>query len=138
MKGHTFWLSALIFGLIACSGPEPILYPNAHLANVGETTAEKDIAECRELAEEYGASAGEPGEEVATSTAVGGGAGAATGAVGGAILGSAGTGAAVGAATGATAGLIRGLFKENEPSQVHVRFVEKCLRDRGYEPIGWE
>lgn len=129
---------ALLMALAGCSSPQPVLYPNDHLAAVGPDAAEKDIDDCQALAEEYGAEAGDPGEEVAGSTLVGGGAGAATGAVGGAIVGSAGTGAAVGAATGATAGLIRGLFKSNDPSPTHVRFVEKCLRDRGYEPIGWE
>ena len=57
---------------------------------------------------------------------------------GGAVLGRAGRGAAVGAATGATGGFLRGLFKGRQPSQVHKRFVDKCLRDRGYEPLGWE
>lgn len=123
---------------MACSSPKPVLYPNDHLAAVGEERAEEDIEECSELAEAYGAEAGDPGREVAGSTAVGGAGGAATGAVGGAIVGSAGTGAAIGAATGATAGLLRGLFTANEPGATHVKFVEKCLRDKGYEPIGWE
>lgn len=129
----------LMLATAACSSPEPVLYPNAHLTKVGQATANRDIAECKALAESYGASAqkGKTGE-VAGSTAIGGGSGAATGAVGGAIVGSPGTGAAVGGATGATAGLFRGLFKSRGPSEVHMRFVDKCLRDRGYEPIGWE
>ncbi len=131
-------LLALAAVLSACSSPQPVLYPNDYLASVGSDVAEKDIDKCQNLAEEYGAGAGDPSGEVAKSTAIGGGAGAATGAVGGAIVGSAGTGAALGAATGATAGLIRGLFNSNDPSPTHVRFVEKCLRDRGYEPIGWD
>lgn len=139
-KLMTGWALALVavLGLGACSSPQPVLYPNDYLAAVGPDAAEKDVDECQNLAEEYGASAGDPSGEVAKSTVIGGGAGAATGAVGGAIVGSAGTGAALGAATGATAGLIRGLFTADEPSATHVRFVEKCLRDRGYEPIGWE
>jgi hypothetical protein len=131
----------ILIGLAAggCSTPEPVLYPNAHLKSVGQSTADHDIAECKQLAEAYGASASNSAAgDVAGSTAVGGGAGAATGAAGGAVVGSAGTGAAVGAATGATAGFIRGLFKSRQPSGIHVKFVDKCLRDRGYEPIGWE
>ena len=131
----------LLLGLAAtgCAAPEPVLYPNAHLESVGTAAAERDIEECQARAEAYGASAkdGKAGK-VAGSTAIGGAGGGAVGAAGGAVLGRPGRGAAVGAATGATAGLVRGLFKPREPSQVHKRFVEKCLRDRGYEPIGWD
>ena len=74
----------------------------------------------------------------AKDTAVGGAFGAAVGAVGGAIVGSAGRGAAVGGATGATAGILRGLFKSSEPDPVYRSFVEKCLREKGYEPMGWK
>lgn len=131
-----FLLSLAVAG---CAGPKPVLYPNDHLKAVGQSQAQSDISACQTMAEDYGASANkDSGAQVAGSTAVGGGAGAATGAVGGAILGSAGRGAAVGAATGATAGLIRGLMKSGEPSGVHKKFVDKCLRDKGYEPIGWE
>ena len=62
----------------------------------------------------------------------------ATGAAGGAVLGRPGTGAAVGAATGATAGFMRSLFKGSEPSQAYRGFVDRCLRERGYDPVGWE
>ncbi len=134
------WMLSLVaLATFGCSSPEPVLYPNAHLTNQGPVAAKRDVADCKEMAEAHGASGNKgAGTEVAKSTAVGGGAGAATGAVGGAILGSAGTGAAVGAATGATAGLLRGLFKSGQPTTVHKKFVERCLRDRGYEPIGWE
>ncbi len=122
--------------ITGCSGPQPILYPNDHLKNVGPTQAELDIEECQQLAEDYVAS--NPGATVAGNTAVGGATGGAMGAVGGAISGGAGTGAAVGAAVGATAGLIRGLFQASQPTPVHKSFVNKCLSERGYESIGWE
>lgn len=125
-----------VLTLSACAASRPVLYPNAHLARVGPGQAEQDIATCRGLADQYVASGG--AGTVAGSTAVGGGAGAAIGAAGGAVRGSAGTGAAVGAATGATAGLIRGLFKASEPSPTYKNFVNHCLRERGYEPVGWQ
>ena len=75
---------------------------------------------------------------VAGSTAVGGGVGGATGAVGGAISGGVGLGAAVGAAMGATVGLFRGLFRASEPTPAYKSFMNRCLKDRGYESIGWE
>jgi Glycine-zipper domain len=133
---------ALIGMLAACSsGPKPILYPNDRLRAVGQAQADQDIAECRELAANAGASAGsDQARSAAGGTAVGGAIGGATGAVGGAILGRPGTGAAVGAATGATAGLLRSVFSGGggQPSPAYRNFVDRCLRERGYEPVGWE
>jgi len=129
----------LLAGVAACASPEPVLYPNAYLDRVGPAQAERDIAECRELAEAAGAR-GETGEagRAAANVGVGGAAGAATGAVGGAVVGSPGTGAAVGAATGATAGLLRSIFRRPAPSPAYRNVVERCLAERGYEPMGWE
>jgi hypothetical protein len=73
-----------------------------------------------------------------SNTAVGGAAGGVTGAVGGAVLGSAGRGAAFGAATGATAGLMRSIFSRPQPSGAYKAFVNRCLAERGYEPVGWD
>jgi Glycine-zipper domain len=126
-------------GLAACAGPKPVLYPNQHLEAVGQARAERDIAECQALAESAGARAApDRGARTAGSTAVGGAAGAATGVVGGAVVGSPGTGAAVGAATGATAGLLRSIFSSRGPSAAYQGFVDRCLRERGYEPVGWD
>ena len=55
-----------------------------------------------------------------------------------AIVGTAGTGAAIGAASGATASLLRSLFGSKPPRQTHMRFVDRCLQERGYEPMGWD
>jgi len=123
----------VIFG---CGTQKPVLYPNAYYEKVGGTRAETDIDECSSRAREYVSS--NPAKGVAKDTVVGGGAGAAVGAVGGAIVGSAARGAAVGAATGATAGLLRGLFQSSEPDPLYKSFVEKCLREKGYEPMGWK
>ncbi|OGC01479.1 MAG: cell envelope biogenesis protein OmpA [candidate division NC10 bacterium RIFCSPLOWO2_12_FULL_66_18] len=122
--------------LSGCASQKPVLYPNAHLARVGQAQAERDMAECKQLADQF-IKSGAAGT-VAGSTAVGAGAGAAVGAAGGAIRGQASTGAAVGAATGATGGFLRGLFKASEPNPVYKNFVDRCLRERGYEPVGWE
>jgi outer membrane lipoprotein SlyB len=129
------------FTLAGCaSGPKPILYPNEKLKTVGQAQADQDIADCRKMASNAGASAGSgKAGQAAGSTAAGGAIGGATGAVGGAILGSAGTGAAVGAATGATAGLLRSMFSGGGgPSQAYKNFVDHCLRERGYDPVGWQ
>ncbi|MDH5426881.1 MAG: glycine zipper family protein [Nitrospirota bacterium] len=143
MKKRTRILSLclmLIFGLIVgCAGPQPVLYPNAHLQEVGKDLAEEDVAACEELAEDY-VSKSNAGEKVATRTVAGGAIGAAGGAVGGAIAGNVGIGAAIGAAVGATQGFLQGLFgaSRSEPSPAYRNFVNRCLKERGYEPMGWD
>jgi outer membrane lipoprotein SlyB len=138
------WPKALrVFALIcllssvACSQKRPVLYPNYHLQEVGDETAQTEIDECITLAKEYGASSSSSGK-VAKKTAGGGAVGAAGGAASGAVFGSVGRGAAAGAAGGAAIGCLQGLFGSREPDPVHRQFVETCLRERGYEPIGWK
>jgi outer membrane lipoprotein SlyB len=133
----------LVFGTVAtillgCAGVrQPVLYPNAHMQQMGKAQADQDVANCRALASQYAQSGA--GKEIAQDTVIGGAGGAAVGAVGGAVSGyGAGRGAGVGAATGATAGLLRGLFRRTEPSPVQKNFVDRCLRERGYEVIGWQ
>lgn len=131
-------LSLLLSGS-GCAGPKPILYPNAHYKQVGEATAEQDIAECFEMAKEAGATPSQSKSgQVAGSTVAGGVIGSAAGAVGGAVVGHPGRGAMVGAASGATGGFLRGLFRKSPPSQAYTQFVNRCLQERGYEPVGWE
>ena len=138
---------AIIFAagaLVGCASQRPILYPSAHLNQVGTTVAEHDIDLCMRMAEDYVSSGGRT-EKAVEAAAVGGGTsaaiGAAAGAAGGAIVGRAGTAAAVGAAGGGAAGVTRGLIhglsgkKEHDP--VYKNFVNRCLRERGYDPIGW-
>jgi uncharacterized protein YcfJ len=134
-------LGLVLLGVLlsACSAPKPILYPNPHYQQVGESGAAQDIAECSEMAKDASAKPGpEKTGQVAGSTAAGGAIGSAAGAVGGAIIGRPGRGAMVGAASGATAGLLRGLFRKTPPSETYKQFVNRCLKERGYDPVGWE
>ena len=125
--------------VVGCAAPKPILYPNAHSQQVGKEVADRDIDECREMAKDAGATAsqGKSGQ-VAGSTTAGGAIGSAAGAVGGAVVGHPGRGAMVGAASGATAGFLRGLFRRSPPSNAYKQFVNRCLKERGYDPVGWE
>jgi hypothetical protein len=129
----------IVFFVVGCAAPKPILYPNAHLKQVGEEVANRDVDECREMAKDAGAkpSQGKTGQ-VAGSTTTGGAIGSAAGAVGGAVIGHPGPGAMVGAASGATAGFLRGLFRRSPPSNAYKQFVQRCLKERGYDPMGWE
>jgi outer membrane lipoprotein SlyB len=133
-----FLIIPLIF-LVACAGPKPVLYPNNHFEQVGRERADQDVAECEEWASEY-VSQTKAGEKVAGQTVAGGAIGAASGAVGGAIVGSAGLWAAIGAAVGATQGLLVGLFRagSSDPSPAYQNFVNRCLKEQGYEPMGWD
>ena len=75
----------------------------------------------------------------ARDTVAGGAVGGAAGAAGGAILGHAGRGAAVGAASAAAATLVRALFFQRPTtSDAHITYVNRCLADQGYEPVGWQ
>ncbi len=124
---------ALVF-LVGCSSQRPVVYPNAHLQEVGEEQAEKDMVACEQLADEH-VSESNAGEQVVGQTALGGAIGAAGGAVIGAITGDPGFGAAIGAAAGAAQGLIRGLLgaASSDPNPAYQNFVNRCLKDAGYE-----
>lgn len=140
MNRHALVLAAFgtLLLTVACSAPSPVLYPNDKLNEVGRVQADRDIGACKEMAAAGGANpaSGEIAQG-ARNTAVGGAVGAATGAAGGAVLGSAGKGAAFGAATGATVGMMRSIFSRPQPSGAYKAFVNRCLRERGYDPVGW-
>jgi len=114
-----------------------VLYPNAQLEAVGPAAAQQDIDDCLQKAAAAGYTSGSGGQ-VAGTTAVGAATGAALGAAVGAVAGRAGTGAAMGAAGGGSAGLIRGIFGSRNLDPVQQRFVDQCLKEKGYEVIGWQ
>jgi len=97
--------------------------------------AERDIELCMRRARQFAAS--DRAEEVATETAVGATVGAAAGAAGGAVVGRPAKGAAVGAASGGAASFLRSLFYRRDSELAFRHLVERCLREKGYEPIGW-
>jgi hypothetical protein len=140
-KGFSSRMTACLFlvlllGAFGCS-QKPVLYPNAHLNEVGKAQADTDIKACMALADEYGA-ADSAAKKTAKQTAGGAAVGGAVGAASGAIFGSAGRGAAAGAAGGAAGGLVRGMLGSGDKGQAYRNFVNKCLRDKGYEPTGWK
>lgn len=122
--------------LAGCSTKRPVLYPNDHLQKVGGAQAQKDIDECYRLAEAYLKS--NPDAKVVKDAAEAGVVGGAAGAAGGAVWGHAGKGAATGAAVGVAGGIMHGIFRASEPKPVYKNFVNRCLQEKGYDPIGWE
>jgi hypothetical protein len=136
-------ISALLLWASACASHRPVLSSNAHLTRVGPSVAEGDIDECIRRAEAGSNERRETSkEDVVAGTAASTAVGAAAGGAGGAVVGRAGQGAAAGAAGGAAASLtyalMRGLFTSNKAPDVSRRaFVDRCLREKGYEPTGW-
>jgi hypothetical protein len=53
------------------------------------------------------------------------------------VTSSVGRGAAAGAAGGAAGSVARGLWHWNDPDPAERGYVEHCLRERGYDVIGW-
>ncbi len=129
-------MAVSILFLSGCAAQSPVLYPNWHLKNVGEAKAQSDIEECSHLAESYVRS--NPGAKVVGGTIVGGAGGAIVGGAVGAVTGNIGRGALAGGVAGATSGLVRGIYKASQPSPVYKAFVNRCLKEKGYDPIGWE
>ena len=121
---------------LGCAQQRPVLYPSPYMKTVGQERADADVNDCIRLASEQGAQR-DAGGQVAKDTAEGGAVGGAVGAGVGAVLSSVGRGAAAGAAGGTAGALTRGLFRSSEPDPVFRGFVDRCLRDKGYEPIGW-
>ena len=131
----------LVLAITACATPRPVLYPNSRYEEVGKDAAERDIDRCIALAKQFKANPPRQGAEgvggdVVENTAVG----AATGAAAGAVVGNAGRGAGIGAAGGAASSIVRGIFRgarRTQPYGAFHLFVERCLEQEGYEPIGW-
>lgn len=118
--------------VVGCSTKRPVLYPNTHLKEVGQEQADRDTQECYSLAKQYLKS--QSGNQAVEDSVKSGTVGAAAGAAGGAVYGHAGKGAAAGAAASAT----RSLLRVRDPSPLFMNYVNQCLREKGYQPIGWE
>ncbi|HEU4429764.1 MAG TPA: hypothetical protein VFT98_13465 [Myxococcota bacterium] len=133
-----FGLCVLIGGaVLGCATPRPVLYPNDELRRAGREQAERDIDQCLALAQEdVGSGRGRSGERVAARTATGAATGAAVGA---AASRSAARGAAGGAAGAATHAVLGSVLnpRRNQPDPVFRNYVDRCLRERGYDVIGW-
>jgi hypothetical protein len=144
-----FFLLLLLLAIpLACASPRGTaqgggwksdvqLYPNDHYRQVGMEVAEMDVATCKVMADRQVGNASTAGT-VAKNTVGGAALGAALGAVGGAIVGSPGTGAAMGAAVGGTGGLAKGAMDSRKNDPTYQGYVEACLREKGYQPIGWK
>jgi hypothetical protein len=131
-------LGALAIGLTlaGCAAERPVLYQSSASGAADPVAQQRAIDECMALAQQAGVGrneAAEVGKQTAGAATVGAAGGAAAGAIGG----HAGRGAAVGAAGAGAAGLTRGLLKSHGLDDLQKRYVETCLRERGYQTLGW-
>ncbi|RJS93309.1 hypothetical protein D3260_08495 [Salinisphaera sp. Q1T1-3] len=120
-----------------CAAQKPVLYaPNDAHPPGGEAAVEACQNQARAAGLDY--SKGRVGA-TARGAVKDGAVGGAGGAVAGAIYGNAARGAAAGAAGGVAAGLVRGLFAGHDsgPAPAYKAYVNRCLRSRGYDPVGW-
>jgi outer membrane lipoprotein SlyB len=135
---NTGLATALLIVLPACASHRPSLSSNEHLMRVGPSVAERDIDQCMRQAEAANEGRENLAESAAINTAGSAAVGAAAGGAGGAVVGQAGQGAAIGAASSAAAtlmySLLRGLFGSNPPAPSYRGLVDRCLRDKGYDP----
>ena len=127
------FLTSLI--MMASCASRPVLYPNARFQQVGEEVAQQDIDRCMQEGESYLAKYNSKTKKVATGAAKGAIAGTVMGGVSGLLFGNAGRsivgGAAIGAAGGATGAAL-------SPDEIKRSYVQQCLRDKGYQVIGWD
>lgn len=130
-------MMACILLLWGCAQQRPVFYPNEHLKQVGDQKAQADIDECMRLATEYGAKE-DAGAKIAKDTAAGAVVGAAAGAAIAAVFGeNVGRAAGAGAAGAGVATFARGAVDSGKPDPLFQRYVERCLREKGYETVGW-
>jgi hypothetical protein len=137
--GRWLPLTAILFVMSGCASPQrPVLYDNAKLNKVGREAAESDIDACFARAGEAGVET-QAGKRAVKQTAGAAAVGAAAGGAAGAFSRSesAGSGAAAGAAGAAAGTAVRATMNRNQLDPTERRYVEECLREKGYKVVGW-
>jgi hypothetical protein len=104
----------LLLTAAACMSRRPVLSTDERSNHLNETVTQRNIDDCMQRGQQY-VSTGHHGEPVKTTP----------------------TGMGAGAKPSATPGLLRSLFSR-PPDPAYAAFVDHCLRERGYEPVGWK
>jgi len=115
---------AIVILLTGCMASTPVLSPNPYLLQVGKQQAQRDIQQCKALADQSASLS--PAEQTAYQTATGATRGEAVGVVRGTV-----TGAPPRTAAAAPA-------RPTEVTPAWKEMVTRCLTERGYEVSGWE
>lgn len=148
MMQKSFVTSALFCTAIlvgcATTGPSspsarPVFYPNATLNRAGEVKAQSDSDQCISNARSAGLTPEEKDNAVAHDAVKGAAVGGVAGVVSGLLRGRpdrAIENGAAGAVVGGSVGAVTGAFHE-KPSSTFRHYVQRCLKDKGYDVIGW-
>jgi hypothetical protein len=126
--------AALALG--ACATSAPVVYPKA---NAAPARVAADTEQCRRQATEAVGLNGRNAGSLAGDAGKAGAVAFAAAAVGGLVASSKDVwqrarGAAAGGATGIATKV---LLDWNEPDKVHQEYVERCMKQRGHDVLGW-
>ncbi|MCP5406319.1 MAG: cell envelope biogenesis protein OmpA [Chromatiaceae bacterium] len=132
-------LLLLPLSLAGCaSGPKrPLFYFSSHEQPVSKVQSDWDTDQCMALARQAGVAEnrdGEVGRKAASGALLGGIAAGAWSLV----RGGGGENLLAGAVAGGATGAAKGAIDSTEQSPIFRRYVERCLRERGYDVIGWK
>ena len=126
----------LIAALLTACAPKPVLYPNDKYKATTQDQVQGDIDECTKQAKEFVKT--HKADIVAAHTGAGAALGALFGLITGAFTGNYARAVAEGAALGGGGGAVGGAAQAATPDAVTKRFVDICLSNKGYQPIGWK
>lgn len=119
----------------------PVLYPNAAYKEFGDAHAQDEIDLCIAASGRAGLTPDEKDNAVGHSAAKGAAVVGTAATVGALIRGRsmdrAVTSGVRGAAVGGAAGAVAGSFQE-KPNMTYRNFVQRCLREKGFDVIGWQ
>lgn len=124
----------IIFCFTGCVS-KPVLYPNAYYKMVGEEQADKDITSAMNKADDLDLNSKwkedvvNEGKDAARGAAIGTGYGL--------YRGDIGLGAVAGAVAGFLWAMVSWMFP-SKPTPVYKNYVDKDLKDKGYDVIGWK
>ena len=130
-------LATLVIAGCSSAPSQPVLYPNNTYVNAGKAQVDTDIEQCMQMATNQGVKTTADGkilEQSASAAAVGG----ASAGAWGIVRGDFGERLLAGAAAGAAGGAVNGMINSNRTNPVFQNFTARCLRNKGYEVVGWQ
>lgn len=126
-------VASMVLLVLSGCATQPIVYPPA-TRKVDDAQVQKDVALCKERADRFvdrQQRGREVGRQGARGALIGGASALAWGLVHG---GDAITRGGAGLAAGGVGGAIKAM---TEPDPLYARFMDRCLKERGHELIGW-
>lgn len=127
--------------LVGCAAPQPVVYRTPQTPPAQQERIARDADQCRQQARQVvglNAREAQPGHAPRKAGEAGVIAFAAA-AAGGLVATSRDvwSRARRAAAAGATGMAVKTLLDWNAPDEVHEEYVERCMKDRGHQVLGW-